>query len=99
MDAAKALIKDIIAGAIAEELLDTEIDNILGLHGIDILEAFVQIFKVFPLEVYGIEVLLENAILTCILKFNEAILPKHIAAEMDRICSLRLVVLEIDEIS
>ena len=60
-----------------------KIDNILGLHGMDILEALVLMFKVFPLEVYSVEVLLENAIITRILKFNEAIPPKHIATEMD----------------
>lgn len=32
MDAAKALIKDIIAGAIDDTLLDSEIDNILGMR-------------------------------------------------------------------
>lgn len=52
MDAAKALIKDIIAGAIAEELLDTEIDNILGMSPGQVpsihtmFEAIMQKYKV-----------------------------------------------------
>lgn len=51
MDAAKALIKDIIAGAIEDELLDTELDNILGMgpgqtpstH--TMFEALMQVYK------------------------------------------------------